>query len=516
MNVYTSVTDAASRLVSGEVVGLPTETVYGLAADALNPTAVAQIFALKGRPTNHPLITHIAANTPIEPWVDGARMSADMWDVTHALIDAFWPGPLTLVLPKAPHIDATVTGGQDTIALRSPDHALFQAVLQEMHRLKHAALNTQPSAANIHAQAVHSPAAQTTKHAHAKDNMPVTSAHLSSADQPHTHLSDTALQHDNLSSPPHYDTLSVAEWVPPVVADGSVAAAAGLVAHDLLDIVVSGDLHTEQVAHIGSVEVETVPAVADGFSASTAGFVAADMTHTHLADVVASHLLPSSTDDSTAQQLASQTSQTAIAPSTPPILVGIAAPSANRFGRVSPTRAEHVIEEFDGQVIVLDGDASVIGIESTIIDLTRDTPIVLRHGHITPDDIFDVTGLLPVAQTQTVGQGEAPRASGTMLAHYAPATPLVWASQTDVTADDACLYYQAVGLMGQSSHSVALDADAKGYARHLYHALRQLDWGKYPRIVVQDLPNESAWDAVRDRLKRAIVGSNQSTPHTPL
>ena len=317
---------AAQKIAAGDVIGLPTETVYGLAADAQNPHAVARIFALKDRPTSHPLITHIAAEADIHYWLDETRMTPDMTDIMNALIDAFWPGPLTLVLPKSPAINDAVTGGQNTIALRCPNHALAQAVLHALSQ-------------------------------------------------------------------------------------------------------------------------------------------------------------------------AQRTSN-----------VGIAAPSANRFGRVSPTHAQHVRDEFNDQVWVLDGDASVIGIESTIIDLTRGTPVLLRHGHITPEDIFDVTGLQPLPN-----DAHAPRTSGTLLAHYAPATPLAWASAAVVSADAGCLCFSK-GFDGTSFKQVIrLDDQPKGYARGLYHALRELDVAAHAQIVVEDLPTDSAWDAVRDRLKRAIVGSNMDS-----
>ena len=312
---------AAQKIAQGEAIGLPTETVYGLAADAQNPAAVAKIFALKNRPTHHPLITHIAMGADIHYWIDDTRLSDEMTELMNTLIEVFWPGPLTLVLPKATHIDSAVTGGQDTIALRCPDHALAQAVLREL-----AVLQNTPN-------------------------------------------------------------------------------------------------------------------------------------------------------------------------------VGIAALSANRFGRVSPTRAQHVRDEFKNEVWVLDGDASVIGIESTIIDLTRGAPILLRHGHITPDDIFDATGLLPIEN-----QHNAPRASGTLLAHYAPATPLVWASE--VTGAMACLFFSDNFDTSRFKECLKLDDNPKAYARHLYHSLRELDaWG-VAQIAIEDLPNDAAWDAVRDRLKRAVVGSN--------
>lgn len=315
---------AAQKLLSGEVIGLPTETVYGLAADAQNHAAVAQIFSLKNRPTTHPLITHIAVDADIDYWLDTTKINAEMRDLINVLTDVFWPGPLTLVLPKSPQIDACVTGGQDTIALRCPNHSMAQAVLQAFAKIK----------------------------------------------------------------------------------------------------------------------------------------------------------------------------------KTPN--VGIAAPSANRFGRVSPTRAAHVREEFNDNVWVLDGDASVIGIESTIIDLTRGAPVLLRHGHVTPDDIFNATGLLPIEN-----RANAPRVSGTMLAHYAPATPLVWLSECTLTAGDALMSH-SIRAASSHPHQIVLEPTPQGYARGLYHAMRELDALKCSRIVVEDLPIDASWDAVRDRLKRAVVGSNLS------
>lgn len=320
---------ATVKLAQGEVIGLPTETVYGLAADACNPTAVRQIFTIKNRPSNHPLITHIAADAQIAYWIDSTRMNDEMWRLTHALMAAFSPGPLTLVLPKHPQIDATVTGGQDTIALRSPNHALFQDVLRELAQLKH----------------------------------------------------------------------------------------------------------------------------------------------------------------------------------TPN--VGIAAPSANRFGRVSPTRAEHVRAEFDDQVWVLDGDASVIGIESTIVDLTTGVPRVLRFGHITPQDIERVTGVAPIVPRAQQSSTDAPRVSGSLLAHYAPSTPMRWSDDLDADEGVRCagLVYSEAGIVGLE-RVMRLSADPHAYARGLYHALRDLDTWGVSRIVVERLPDDDAWDAVRDRLNRAIVGSN--------
>ena len=319
---------AAQKLNAGEVIGLPTETVYGLAADARNPAAVRRIYEIKNRPITHPLITHIAADADIFAWVDATRVSEATHVMIEQLIAAFWPGPLTLVLPKAPHIDATVTGGQDTIALRCPAHPLAQAVLSELSALQKSAT------------------------------------------------------------------------------------------------------------------------------------------------------------------------------------VGIAAPSANHFGRVSPTRASHVRDEFEGAIWVLDGDVSDVGIESTIVDLTRGVPAILRLGAVTADDIARVTGVMP--QSNQVSQKDAPRVSGTLLAHYAPHTPLIWANDEAVSRDGAvCLYFSPQFDVTPFKNHTRLPNEATGFAQGLYHALRELDVMNATCIVVENLPTDTSWDAVRDRLKRAVVGSNE-------
>jgi len=117
------ITAAVDALRRGEVVGLPTETVYGLAADATNDDALRRVFAVKGRPADHPLIVHIAD-------LEHARLWSKKW-TTHAqvLADAFWPGPLTLILERAPHVIDQITGGRDSVAIRCPSHTLMQRVL---------------------------------------------------------------------------------------------------------------------------------------------------------------------------------------------------------------------------------------------------------------------------------------------------------------------------------------------------------------------------------------------------
>ena len=116
---------AAQLLHQGELVAIPTETVYGLAADAKNPAAINKIFALKGRPTNHPLIVHISGADQLSHW------AVDVPDIAYRLAEQFWPGPLTLILNKRSDVPSEVTGGQQTIGLRCPNNALTLALLTQ-------------------------------------------------------------------------------------------------------------------------------------------------------------------------------------------------------------------------------------------------------------------------------------------------------------------------------------------------------------------------------------------------
>lgn len=118
------IAEAAARLAAGGLVAIPTETVYGLGADASSPTAVSRIFAAKGRPADHPLIVHLADAGELDDW------AVDIPETARALAAAFWPGPLTLVLRRAAHVPDTVTGGRDTVGLRVPDHPAARAVLR--------------------------------------------------------------------------------------------------------------------------------------------------------------------------------------------------------------------------------------------------------------------------------------------------------------------------------------------------------------------------------------------------
>jgi L-threonylcarbamoyladenylate synthase len=324
---------AAERLRAGELIGLPTETVYGLAADARNPVAVAKIFAAKGRPSDHPLIVHLADVSQLSDW------ARDIPPLAVALAEAFWPGPLTLILKRAKGVPDAVTGGQDTVGVRLPAHPVAQAVLR---------------------------------------------------------------------------------------AFGS----------------------------------------------------------------------------------------------------GLAAPSANRFGRISPTTAAHVREELGDKVsLVLDGGPCKVGIESTILDLSGDTLRILRPGAVSADDIAAVIGQQPTAdgaKPDKAGQAVVPRVSGSLAAHYAPLTPLqlVATEQLQKVVADHLARGHKVAVLARQPAPAALAAScvwrmapdaAADYARTLYANLRELDALGCDSIVLESPPSLAAWSAVRDRLGRAAVGSgNQS------
>ena len=321
---------AVELLRAGELVAFPTETVYGLGADAANPAAVAKIFAAKGRPADHPLIVHLAGHDAVDHWAEAVPAVA--WE----LMETFWPGPLTLILKKQAWVPSTVTGGQDTVGLRVPGHPVALELLRRF------------------------------------------------------------------------------------------AAVAGEHA-------------------------------------------------------------------------------------------GIAAPSANRFGRISPTTAAHVQEELSGRIpLILDGGPCKVGIESTIVDCSRNEPVVLRPGHIAPAHLEAVLGRRPAIETAS----GAPRVSGSLAAHYAPQTPMrLIASQRLLDYLNAQRHKgDRCGVIGHSQPPQAgmphlwrmLPADPVGYAHDLYAALREMDRAGVSAIVVEALPEEPAWAAVADRLRRAVAGSGQS------
>lgn len=299
-------------LAAGGIVGMPTETVYGLAGDATNAAAVAAIYATKGRPADHPLIVHLAPQADVSFWAN------DVPNYAQALMQAFWPGPLTLVLPRTARAGDFITGGQDTVAVRCPSHPVAQALLQAC-----AALGVQ----------------------------------------------------------------------------------------------------------------------------------------------------------------------------------GLAAPSANRFGRVSPTTAQHVADEFENRIFVLDGGACDVGIESTIVDCTQAEPRILRHGAVSLADVARVTGLTVM---DAVGNHAAPRVSGSLAAHYAPTTRLVFCEHSLTQALPKNAVY--MGFDAPSSGAFhAMPRDAALYAQQLYAALRSLDAMHYALIAVQPLPRAPQWAGVADRLARAAA-----------
>jgi len=320
---------AARALEQGLLVAFPTETVYGLGADAANPAAVAAIYAAKGRPQDHPVIVHLAPDAALAAWAKEIPAEAQQ------LADAFWPGPLTMILKRADHVPADVSGGQDTIGLRCPAHPVAIALLQAFRQ-------------------------------------------------------------------------------------------------------------------------------GQG---------------------------------------------------------GVAAPSANKFGHVSPTTAQHVRDEFgEGAgsplAMVLDGGASAVGIESTIVDLSRlatHGPVLLRPGHISADAIAAVIDRLPVA-----ADSAAPRASGTLESHYAPHTPVAMQESQQLAATLAAavaagrkvalIHYSAFAAVPHAS--VRLPASPAGFAHALYAALRSMDGSGAAVILVEAPPNGPDWLGVNDRLRRAAHGSS--------
>ncbi|TSC34001.1 threonylcarbamoyl-AMP synthase [Corallococcus sp. Z5C101001] len=308
---------AVELLRRGGVIALPTETVYGLAANAEDELAVRRVFAIKGRPATHPLIVHIPGAEHLSAW------AREVPDEAKALARAFWPGPLTLVLPRTARATDAVTGGQDTVALRVPGHPVALEVLRQLGG-------------------------------------------------------------------------------------------------------------------------------------------------------------------------------------------GVAAPSANRFGRVSPTTAEHVQRDLGTDVdLVLDGGASTVGVESTIVDLSSGAPAILRPGGLAIEDVERVLGrAVPVRASATV------RVSGSLASHYAPRAGVVLAEPGEAVQRVEALRAQGlrVGVLGPASLSLPGDVrrfDVPGEpaeaARVLYARLREADEQGHD-VLVACLPAASGLGiAVRDRLSRAAA-----------
>ena len=311
---------AVAVLKSGGLVAFPTETVYGLGADASNPAAVAKVFAVKGRPATHPVIVHLADAVQVANW------ASEIPEAARALTRKFWPGPLTIILKRAPRVSDVVTGGQDTVALRVPSHPVALQLL----------------------------------------------------------------------------------------------------------------------ARFGG---------------------------------------------------------------------GIAAPSANRHGRVSATTAAHVRSEFGDAIdCVLDGGATDVGIESTIIDLSGAKPVLLRPGWITPAQLEQA-----LASPLAAPEGSAPRAPGTLARHYAPQTMLI-VTELDLLMELAATLTRVgkkVAVLALTERRpvheglvwVATPNNAAAYAHALYANLRALDEAACDTILVERPPQTAEWMAINDRLTRAAAGS---------
>ena len=189
---------------------------------------------------------------------------------------------------------------------------------------------------------------------------------------------------------------------------------------------------------------------------------------------------------------------------------GLAAPSANRFGHISPTSAAHVRAEFGAQVpIVLDGGDCEVGIESTIVDLTGAKPRILRPGHITREQLQDCIG-----EVEAGPGADSPRASGTLDAHYAPRTPMLLLAREAMEREAAQqralgqrVALLALGALPPGFNGEALPDEAEAYAHGLYAALRALDEGDAHLLLVQRPPERGDWLAVNDRLRRAAAGA---------
>ena len=302
---------AAEILKRGGLVAFPTETVYGLGADASSAEAIARLYAVKGRPGDHPVIVHFADAEGAFTW------AREVPEAARKLAARFWPGPLTLILKRAPQVGDAITGGQDTVGLRVPEHPLARELLAAFGR-------------------------------------------------------------------------------------------------------------------------------------------------------------------------------------------GVAAPSANRFGRVSPTTAQHVREDLGEDVdLVLDGGSCDVGIESTIVDLSRGRPVLLRPGGISRAELEAVLG-------ESIGtpDSQAPRVSGSLQAHYAPRTPARLVASDALDGEIARLGTN-IAVMAFSAPDDRVDfwlrmpREPGAYAQKLYAALRELDATGAALLLIEAPPRTPEWQAVLDRLRRA-------------
>jgi len=186
----------------------------------------------------------------------------------------------------------------------------------------------------------------------------------------------------------------------------------------------------------------------------------------------------------------------------------VAAPSANRFGHVSPTPAAHVREELGPDLFVLDGGPCEVGLESTIVDLSRGAPVLLRPGGIPRESIANVLGE-PLRDRDE----SAPRASGTLAAHYAPRTALAVVDFEELAIEVrhprnvAVLALQEAPLGAHATSWITAPSTPVAYGHDLYANLRTLDASGAKRILVEAPPDVAGWEAVNDRLARAAAGS---------
>ena len=189
--------------------------------------------------------------------------------------------------------------------------------------------------------------------------------------------------------------------------------------------------------------------------------------------------------------------------------IGVAAPSANRFGRVSPTTVQHVTDELGALLsaddVVLDGGASDVGVESTIVDCTGDAPVILRPGRVSHDDVVTATGLV-------LGDHSPVRAPGTLAAHYAPTARVIVVDAVDVITDAMITTDARTGLLALAAVPtpagivrLAAPSTADDYARVLYSALREADALQLTRVIAVAPPSDGVGAAVADRLKRAAA-----------
>ena len=318
-----SLRHAAELLHAGEVVAIPTETVYGLAALGLNPDAVKKVFIAKGRPSTDPLILHLPS-PDLQQAIHSGIIANHTPREAFALASEFWPGPLTLVLPRGPQVPPEVTSGLDTVAVRYPAHPVAQQLLT---------------------------------------------------------------------------------------------------------------------------------------------------------------------------------------------LLGcpLAAPSANRFGRISPTDAASVMEELDGRVpLILDGGECSTGVESTVLSLIPPEPIILRPGKITPEDIARVLGRPPHHRKQSAAPNQPMASPGMLESHYAPLTPLYLTQEpiTHLQNDLLFIHYRSPGGNLLPNQFVLSDqGDSKTAAKNLYRILRQADAAHGKAILIDPIPDSLLAPALRDRIQRASAGN---------